>query len=184
MKFLERFAMIIYSYIILVLAVVTSLIIFNWIRLDILTEMIAVLLTGVVSSKIILGVCVVFILLSIKCLFFDETSKEKLKESQGILLKNENGKLLISRDSIDNMVKNAVMNFESVKECATKILVDEENQITIMLNLTVNENVIIKELAGNLQVKIKEDIKKISDIEVKEVNVKIAHVQESKNNKE
>ena len=184
MKFLERFAMIIYSYIILVLAVVTSLIIFNWIRLDILTEMIGVLLTGVISSKIILGVCVIFILLSIKCLFFDETSKEKLKESQGILLKNENGKLLISRDSIDNMVKNAVMNFESVKECATKILVDEENQITIMLNLTVNENVIIKELASNLQVKIKEDIKKISDIEVKEVNVKIAHVQESKNNKE
>ena len=40
-------------------------------------------------------------------------------------------------------------------ECNTKIDVNEENQLKITLFLIVNENVVIKELASNLQNKIK-----------------------------
>ena len=141
MKFLERLALVIYSYII-------------------------------------------FILLSIKCIFFDEKSKEKLKQAQGILLKNENGELMISKETIDNMVKNAVIGFENVKECATKIDISNENQLMITLYLVVNENVIIKDLANNLQTKIKEEVKSISDLDVQEVNVKITNFQGTKKSKE
>jgi len=184
MKFLERFTLVIYSLIILILAVITSLLIFNWMDFEVVTEMVDSLLTGTVSSKITLGVCVVFILLSIKCMFFDERSKEVIKESQGILLKNENGQLMISRETIDNMVKNAVTGFENVKNCNTKIDVNEQNQLNITLFLTVNENVVIKELASNLQTKIKDDVKKISDLDVQEVNVKVMGLQENKKSKE
>lgn len=184
MKFLERFTLVIYSLIILILAVITSLLIFNWMNFETVTEMVEALLRGAVSSKITLGVSVVFILLSIKCMFFDESSKEVLKETQGILLKNENGQLMISKETIDNMVKNAVTGFENVKQCNTKIDVNEENQLKITLFLTVTESVIIKELASNLQTKIKEEVKKVSDLDVQEVNVKIMGLQESKKNKE
>jgi len=180
MKFLERFTLVIYSLIILILAVITSLLIFNWMDFEVVTEMVDSLLTGTVSSKITLGVCVVFILLSIKCMFFDEKSKQVLKDAQGILLKNENGQLMISKETIDNMVKNAVVGFENVKQCNTKIDVTEENQLKITLFLTVNENVVIKELASNLQTKIKDEVKKISDLDVQEVNVKIMGIQENK----
>ena len=146
--------------------------------------MLNALLTGAIASKITLAICVLFILLSIKCIFFDENSKQKLKESQGILLKNENGELMISKDSIENMVKNAVSGFENVKECNTKIDVNSENHIIITLLLVVNENVVIKDLASNLQSKVKEEIKKISDLDVQEVNVKIVNLQGSKNIKE
>ena len=122
MKFLERFTLVIYSLIILILSVILSLLIFNWMDFDVVTDMVEALITGSLSSKITLGVCVVFILLSIKCMFFDERSKEALKETQGILLKNENGKLMISRETIDNMVKNAVIGFENVKQCNTKMM--------------------------------------------------------------
>ncbi len=184
MKFLERFALVIYSYIIILLSVVLSLLVFNWIDFDVVTDMIYALVTGAVSSKITLGVSVVFILLSIKCIFFDERSKEKVKEAQGILLKNENGQLMISKETIDNMVKNAVAGFENVKECNTRIDVNSENQLRITLFLVVNENVVIKELAGNLQTKIKEEVKKVSDLEVQEVNVKVTSLQEVKKSKE
>ena len=180
MKFLERFTLITYSLVMLILAVIVSLLIFNWMNFGTVTEMVHALITGDISSKITLGVCVVFILLSIKCMFFDEKSKEVLRESQGILLKNENGQLMISRETIDNMVKHAVVGFENVKECNTKIDVSEENQLRITLFLTVNENVVIKELASNLQTKIKEDVKKISDLDVKEVNVKVMGLQGNK----
>ena len=180
MKFLERFALITYSLIILILSVILSLLIFNWIDFGTVTEMVNALITGSLSSKITLGVCVVFILLSIKCMFFDERSKEVLKESQGILLKNENGQLMISKETIDNMVKNAVAGFENVKECNTKIDVNEQNQLKVTLFLTVNENVVIKELAGNIQTKIKDEVKKVSDLDVQEVNVKVMSLQENR----
>ena len=184
MKFLERFALVIYSYIIILLSVVLSLLIFNWIDFDVVTDMVHALVTGAVSSKITLGVSIVFILLSIKCIFFDERSKEKVKEAQGILLKNENGQLMISKESIDNMVKNTVAGFENVKECNTKIDVNSENQLRITLFLVVNENVVIKELASNLQTRIKEEVKKVSDLDVHEVNIKVTSLQEIKKSKE
>ena len=184
MKFLERFALVIYSYIIILLSVVLSLLIFNWIDFDVVTDMVHALVTGAVSSKITLGVSIVFILLSIKCIFFDERSKEKVKEAQGILLKNENGQLMISKESIDNMVKNTVAVFENLKECNTKIDVNSENQLRITLFLVVNENVVIKELASNLQTRIKEEVKKVSDLDVHEVNVKVTSLQEIKKSKE
>ena len=180
MKLLERFALVIYSYIIILLSVVLSLLIFNWIDFNVVTDMVYALLTGEISSKITLGVSVVFILLSIKCIFFDE----KAKETQGILLKNENGQLMISKETIDNVVRNAVIGFDNVKECNTRIDVNSENQLRITLFLTVNENVVIKELASNLQTKIKEEVKKVSDLDVQEVNVKVTSLQEIKKSKE
>ena len=180
MKFLERFALVVYSYIIIILAVILSLLIFNWINFDTVGDMLKALITGSITSKVTLAFCVAFILLSIKCIFFDEKSKERLKEAQGILLKNENGELMISKESIDNMVKNAVAGFENVKECNTKIDVNSENQIIITLYIVVNENVIIKELASNLQEKVKVEVKTISDLDVQEVNVKVMNLQEDK----
>ena len=73
MKFLERFALVVYSYIVLLLAVVVSLLIFNWLDLDTLTEMTETLITGDISSKVLLGVNALLILLSLKCIFFDES---------------------------------------------------------------------------------------------------------------
>ena len=184
MKFLERFTLIIYSFVVLLLSVILSLLIFNWIDFEIVTEMVKALITGDLSSKITLGISIVFILLSIKCMFFDEKSNEMVRETQGILLKNEKGQLMISRESIDNIVKNTVVGFDNVKQCNTRIDVNSENQLRITLLLVVNENVVIKELASTLQKKVKEDVKKVADLEVQEVNVKITSLQDGKKSKE
>lgn len=40
MKLLERFALVIYSYIIILLSVVLSLLIFNWIDFNVVTDMV------------------------------------------------------------------------------------------------------------------------------------------------
>lgn len=184
MKFLERLALVIYSYVMILMSIVLGLLIFNWIELDKVAQMVRILITGNISSKVLLGLSVFFILLSIKCIFFDDRSKQKAKEVQGILLKNENGQLMISKESIENIVKNTVLGFENIQECKTRIDVNSENQLRITLFLTVNDNVVIKELASNLQNKIKEEVKKVSDLEVQEVNVKVMGLQENKKSKE
>ena len=45
------------------------------------------------ASKITLGVCIVFILLSIRCIFFDPTSKEELKDKQGVFTRKRKWKI-------------------------------------------------------------------------------------------
>ena len=186
MKFLERLALVIYSYVMILMSIVLGLLIFNWIELDKVAQMVRILITGSVSSKVLLGLSVFFILLSIKCIFFDDRSKQKAKEVQGILLKNENGQLLITKETLDNMVNAAVSGFQSIKECTPKISVNDENEITVTVQIIVDENVIIKDLAANIQEKIKQEMKKSSDLDVKEVNVKIMNINKvaKNNNKE
>ena len=73
MKILEKITLIIYSYVMLILAVILSLLIFNWLDIDLVGSIVSNIITGETSSKILLGVNIVFILLSIKCIFFDST---------------------------------------------------------------------------------------------------------------
>lgn len=186
MKFLERFALIVYSYLVLLLSVILCLLVFNWLDFAVVTGMLKLAITNDVASKVTLSVSCIFILLSIKCIFFDSQTSEKIKESKGILLKNENGQLLITKETLDNMVKAAVSGFQSIKECTPKISVNDENEITVTVQIIVDENVIIKDLAANIQEKIKQEMKKSSDLDVKEVNVKIMNINKvaKNNNKE
>lgn len=178
MKFLEKFALIIYSYIVLILAVVMCFLVFNWLDIGIVTKTITILVNGEISSKIILVVSAIFILLSIKCIFFDSETEEKIKESQGILLKNENGQLLITKDTLDNMIKSVVYKFDNIEECIPRISVNEQNEISITLQVIVKDDVIIKDLANSLQTKVKEEMKKTSDLDVKNVNIKIINMSQ------
>ena len=59
---------------------------------------------------------------------------------------------------------------------------DKESNLRVFVNLTVKENAVIKELSTNLQNKIKETIKQSSDLEVKEVNIKVKNIEPSKEN--
>jgi len=180
MKFLEKIALIIYSNIILVLSIVLCLLIFGWLDGEIIGEMITKIIIGETSSKVLLGVSIVFILLSTKCIFFDSTSKAQMKERQGVLLENESGRLMISKETIENLVNSVALNFQSAEDVTTRIELDKENNVKVFVNLIVNEEAIIKELSANLQNKIKEKVKLATDLEVKEVNITVKKVAQKK----
>ena len=52
MKFLEKFALTVYSYIVLVLAVIMCLLVFNWIDIGTVTKTVTTIAQGDISSKI------------------------------------------------------------------------------------------------------------------------------------
>ena len=176
MKFLEKIALVIYSNIILILSIVLCLLIFGWLDMNLIGNIIYKVIVGDVSSKILLGISVVFILLSIKCISFDSTSKGKTNEEQGVLLENENGKLMISKETLENLVNSVALNFEGTEQVTTRVELDRENNVMVYVNLMVSSNVIIKELSANLQTKIKEKIKTATDLDVKEVNITVKKV--------
>ena len=71
------------------------------------------------------------------------------------------------------MIKTVVYKFDNIENCTPQISIDEQNEISITLQVVVKNDVIIKDLASSLQAKVKEEMKKTSDLDVKNVNIKI-----------
>ena len=116
MKIIEKITLILYSNIILIMSVILCLLVFGWLDTNVVANLAKALLIGEKSSGIILGVSVVFILLSIRCIFFDPTSKQEQKDKQGVLLANDNGKLMISKETIENLVEAVTKEYKEAKQ--------------------------------------------------------------------
>ena len=164
MKKLEKLSLILFSTIMLIISVVLCLTIFGWLDYRFVEDALEVAIKNEVTSNILLVLSIIFILLAIKCIFFDSSAKDKEEYKKGILLENSNGKLLITRETIENLVNGVVKGFDSAEDVTTKIELDKENNLSVFVNLTVKENAVIKELSTNLQNKIKDTIKKASDL--------------------
>ena len=176
MKTLEKITLIIYADIMLILSIIMCLLIFGWLDMDLAGNIVYRIIEGETSSKVLLGISIVFILLSIKCVFFDSTSKEQIKERQGVLLENEIVKLMISKETIENLVNSVALIFHSAEDVTTRVELDKENNVKVYVNLIISSDAVIKDLSANLQTKIKEKIKRATDLEVKEVNITVKKV--------
>lgn len=181
MKVIEKIALILYSNIMLILSIILCLLVFGWLDIEVVGNVIKNCITTDPASKITLGVSVIFILLSIRCIFFDPTAKEEIKDKQGVLLENENGKLMISKETIENLVESVAKDFKEAENITTRVELDKENNVSIFANLVISSDAVIKDLSAKLQNKIKERVKLATDLDVKEVNIsvkKVAQTQE------
>ena len=177
MKTIEKITLVLFSTLMLIISVILCLSIFGWIDVEFIGTIINNAISNSVTANILLVLNIIFILLSIRCIFFDSSAKETEEYKNGILLENSNGKLLITKETIENLVNAVVKGFDSAEEVTTKIELDKENNVIVFVNLVVKENAVIKELSTNLQNKIKETVKKSSDLEVKEVNIKVKNIE-------
>lgn len=173
MKVIEKITLIIYSNIILIMSVIACLLVFGWLDIDIVQSLTKTLIISATSSKIILGISLVFILLSIRCIFFDPTSKQDIKDKQGVLLANDNGRLMISKETIENLVEAVTKEYKMAKEVTSRVELDKDNNVNIFVNLVVSSDTVIKDLSVDLQNKIKNKVKETTDLDVKEVNITV-----------
>jgi len=180
MKIIDRAIYVIFSIIVLIMSMLVCLLIFGWIKIPTITLIIEKILNNGISIKVALGTALVLILLAVKGIFFTDTDKTDKANTEGILLENEDGKLLISKNTIENLVSGVVKGFESIENVTTKVRIDNENNIIVYIDLQVASNAIIKDLSLNMQSRIKEAIKNSSDLEVKEVNIQIKNITYSK----
>ena len=180
MKIVDRISLVIFSIVILALSLVTGFVMAGWLEIDLISDWTVKILSNNVAGPIIFGLAIIFSILSVKCIFFSANSKEKSKE--GILLENENGKLLVSKDTVENITTSVIKNFESVENSTTRVDVDNENKISIFITLSVYSEAIIKDLASKIQSDVKEAVKNSLDLEIKAVNVRIKNVTAKKEN--
>ncbi len=183
MKILDKIILCVFSVLILLISILVCSFIFGWADLTTFYMFCMDILKDAKICNILLGVNVVFILLAIKGIFFESSDKEE-KYKEGILLENEDGKLLITKDTLTSIVNSVVSGFDSVKSQQTKILFDKDNDLSIILTIEVSEKAIIKELSNNIQIRVKETIKKSLDIEVKSLDIRVKDMVRPEETKE
>lgn len=176
MKILDKIALVLFSSIILIVSALFCFVIFGWISLDVITVYTKELLNNPTACNITLGILVVLILLAIKGIFFTTDSKKDKGAENGILIQNENGKLLISKDTIQNLVSGVAIGFKNTQDVTSKVTLTKDNNINIDVTLFVAQDAVIKDLSSKLQEEIKKVIKKSIDIDIQEVNIKVRNI--------
>lgn len=177
MKILERIALILFSIIMLFVSIISCLLIFNIMELKTIFNFLEDVIENQTVTRVILGFAIVSILLAIKSLFFPSKIKKKQEIKTGVLLENKDGRLLISRDTIENLVNSVVKSFTDAVDVQTKVHLDADNNITVFVSLLVKEEAIIKELSANIQNKIKETVKRSTDLDVNQININIKNIE-------
>ena len=176
MKFIDKMILCVFSVIMLIISMLGSFFIFGWIKVEDIYLIITRILADQVTCNIFLGLNFLFIILAIKAIFFESKTKEEKFISDGILLQNDDGKLLITRETLISIVNSVVSGFDSVKNQQSKIVIDENGNLSIVLTIEVADSAIIKELSNNIQIRVKETIKKSLDLEVKSLDIKIKNM--------
>ncbi len=178
MKFIDRMSLKIFALIVGILSIMVALIITGVIPVNYLTDPIMYLTDGVTKIKITLSVCAVLLILVIKSLCF--ASKPNNEGKDGIVLENSSGKLVISKESLENLISSVSKEIPGTESTTSRTIVDKDKNLKVFVTTVVSKDVMIKDISTELQHKIKDAMKRTADLEVKEVNVKIKNITSKK----
>jgi len=103
--------------------------------------------------------------------------------SKPIILQGENGELIITRETIESIANNVTKAFTGTREISTRLYVNNKEEVSLNIFMQVEQGIEISELVKNLQISVKEEVKKITEIEVVNVNVKIKNISNKKEEK-
>ena len=108
--------------------------------------------------------------------------QSKLEENKdAIILENSSGKLIISRRTLENLVKDISNSVKGVENSSARVKVEKDTDLIISIDIVVKEGS-IKDITKKLQEDVKIAIKKASDLNVSEVNVNIKNIKKMNEN--
>lgn len=192
MKFIDRLIYWIFSVIMLVLSV---LCIYGFLNLfgigGEIFKLPASFYESITDTEKIYGLAIsaFILLLSIKGMFFQ---KREPKEKGGtILLKNNNGKLSISKETIENLVRGSVMDIEGIELLKADSYLNKKGSLGVNVEIVILKEVNIKEVTKTIQEEVKYSVKQMTDVDVNDINVTVKNIsnkavkkKDKKNNKE
>ena len=176
MKFLEKLGLVLFSFIVLVISIMLILIGIGLVDVSLFSVLIAKMIANATAIKVMYVVCALFILIAFRCLFFSSSSS-KNPELDGILMENEDGKLLITYDTLETLVDGVINNVDDILAASPDITITEDNEVYISILIDVKQHTVIKLITSKLQQDIKSTIKDATDIEVKRVDIQVREVE-------
>ena len=174
MKYIEKVILVIYSIVIFMLSIISCLLVFRIINAENIYFFINNILNNTFYSIITIIISIILFLMSIKCTLFLSKNSDYYKDN--ICLKNEEGKLVITKTTIENLVSNSLKNFDNIQNIIVKSKFDKQNNIVIDITILVDENSSIQDISNNIQQKVKDVIIKSSGLNIREINVRVKNI--------
>lgn len=178
MKFLEKLSLILFSLIMSVISIGLILIMLDVIQISVVTKTISLILKDDFSIKLTVGVAVVTLLLALKCIFFGSEPEDDGRN--GVTLENGSGKLVISKESLENIIANIVKEVQGIEAISSRTILDKNNNLVVYVTTLVSKDMMIKDVSAQIQDKIKDALSKTADLEVRQVNVKVKNITNKK----
>ena len=174
MKFLDKLALKIFSIIIIALTVIVILFLTGIINTETINGFFTVITDGETTIKITIGVLAVLILLALKGLFF--TSKIDNSGKDGIILENSSGKLVISKESLENLIASVIKEVPGADSVSSKTILDRDRNLIVYVTAIVSKDIMIKDVSNEIQARIKDAMKRTADLDVGEINIKVKNI--------
>ncbi len=178
MKFLEKLSLILFSLIMSVISIGLILIMLDVIQISVVTKTISLILKDDFSIKLTIGMAVVILLLALKCIFFGSEPEDDGRN--GVTLENGAGKLVISKESLENIIANIVKEVQGIEAISSRTILDKNNNLVVYVTTLVSKDMMIKDVSAQIQEKIKEVLSKTADLEVGQVNVRVKNITNKK----
>ena len=182
MSTFERVVSVIFSVIVLILSVVLMLTLGGVLAPNFGANMMASIVEGNFFSKILFVLALIFFVLSLREIIFGK--KVEVEGKEGIILENESGKLIISKESLENLVAGVGKELTGAESITSRTYIDSEKNVTVDINIVVNRDAAIKEISNELQKRVKAALKQTVDLDVKYVNIKIKNISNKKSKKQ
>lgn len=139
------------------------------------------ILDGDFLSKIFFAIFAILAIFAVKEIAFGEKVSREGKE--GLILENDSGKLIISKESLESLVAGVGKEIDGVESVTSRTFIDTEKNVIVEVNVVVGREVVIKEISTELQKRIKLALKQTTDLDVKFVNIKIKNISNKKSKK-
>ena len=139
------------------------------------------ILEGDFLSKILFAIFAILAIFSVKEIAFGEKVSKEGKE--GLILENDSGKLIISKESLESLVAGVGKEIDGVESVSSRTFIDTEKNVVVEVNVVVGREVVIKEISTELQKRVKLALKQTVDLDVKFVNIKVKNISNKKSKK-
>ena len=171
MKGFEKFLLVIFSIIVIILAICVLLVSTGAIDLKYIFSYIN---TWLIENKTI-GVAVGAIVALLALVGVFSSSENPEDKKGGLAIKNEKGTVYITRDTFENIILNVTRSYAELKNVKTDVSMSSEGVVANIYAYILPDTV-VPALTAKIQEHIKSSILKQTTVEIKEVNVKIRGV--------
>ena len=179
MKIIDKVTLKIFSFIMLIISIVLFMISILILPESIFGVLLSRLFTMVTAGRtILIIVSIVLCLLSVKCLFFTYSRKDRnfeddvndeIENDTGILLENDDGRVLITRRTIRSLVNSVILRTDEIIDAKIIVDINTDNEVSVKLAIDVIQGVAIKNVTSKLQSMVKET----TDITIKSVDIDV-----------
>ncbi len=171
MKGFEKFILVIFSIIVIILSVTLILTSTEMINLtSIIDKVISLAVANKVPCLVIGAVLSLFALVG---MFSSSDGGDDIKT--GLAIKTEKGTVYITKDTFESIIASVARNYPELRNVRVEIKVNDNGVVANVYTMVLPDTV-VPTLTSKLQENIKSSILKQTTVEIKEVNIKIKGV--------